>query len=80
MSESELQELLSQHFEDGSIFISGDGRHFDARIVSQKFQDLSMVKRQQLVYAIVNEQILGGNLHALNIHAVTPSEWEEQNG
>ncbi len=80
MSEAELKAILAPHFEDDSIFVTGDGRHFDVRIVSEKFQDLSLVKRQQQVYAIVNEHILGGNLHALNIHAITPAEWEGQNG
>lgn len=80
MSEDQLQAMLEPHFKDGTIVVTGDGRHFDVRIVSKEFEALSLVKRQQLVYSIVNEQILGGKLHALNIHAVTPIEWEGQNG
>ena len=43
-------------------------------------EQLSQVKRQQLVYSYVGDLIRNGSLHALNIIALTPGEWESQNG
>ncbi len=80
MSEQELQQIFTGHFHDGDVEITGDGKHFDVRIISEQFADLSMLKRQQMVYSLVSEHIKNGYLHALNIHALTTSEWDERNG
>ena len=41
------------------------------------FAGLNAVKRQQAVYATVNDLITNGTLHALSIKACTPEEWEK---
>ncbi|NQY42172.1 MAG: BolA/IbaG family iron-sulfur metabolism protein [Legionellales bacterium] len=80
MSDQELHDILAKNFQDGDIDISSDGKHFDVRIVSEKFINLSSLKRQQMVYSFVSEYIRNGYLHALNIRALTVSEWKAQNG
>ena len=80
MSEQELLELIQAKFVGDSVATAGDGRHFDLRIISDQFNDLPKVKRQQMVYALVQDHIREGRLHALNIHAITPAEWEAKNG
>uniref|UniRef100_A0A7S0E088 Bola-like protein n=1 Tax=Hanusia phi TaxID=3032 RepID=A0A7S0E088_9CRYP len=47
--------------------------HFKLKVVSAKFEGLSLVKRHQLVYGLLNDQFKDG-LHALNIVAKTPQE------
>ena len=49
---------------------------FDARIVSDDFEGLSMVKKQQLVYSTVNEYITSGEIHALTMKTYTKAEWK----
>jgi stress-induced morphogen len=51
--------------------------HFKALIVSTKFEGLSRVRRQQMVYALVSPflEANGGTLHALAMTTVTPDEW-----
>ena len=50
--------------------------HFKLRVVSEKFDGVPLVKRHQLVYALLDEEFKAG-LHALNITAKTPKEIEK---
>lgn len=47
--------------------------HFIVRVVSEAFEGLSSVKRHQLVYGALQEE-LKERVHALNIVTLTPSE------
>jgi BolA protein len=49
------------------------GTHFAVEIVSSTFEGMSRVKRQQLVYSILAEELAGG-VHALAMTTKTPSE------
>ncbi len=64
-------ELTCEHLEVG-----GDGRHFEALIVSAAFAGLSRVARQQKVNAILKERFDSGELHALSMQTLTPEEWK----
>jgi len=50
-----------------------EGRHFNVRIVSDRFKDLSRVKRHRLVYDALHLLIPRG-IHALAIDARAPGE------
>lgn len=50
-----------------------EGRHFSVRIVSDRFTDLSRVKRHRLVYDALQLLIPRG-IHALAIDARAPGE------
>ncbi|MGB2255138.1 MAG: BolA family protein, partial [Spongiibacter marinus] len=65
---------LREHFADGVFEVSGEGNHYDVQVISDAFAGLRPVKRQQLVYAAVNDWIKDGSLHAINIKALTPAE------
>jgi BolA protein len=56
------------------------GRESHVRIVaiSKLFESLNLVKRHQLIYAEIQEEI-SGPIHALSIHTFTESEWLEKN-
>lgn len=49
--------------------------HFRVTVVSERFQGLSPVKRHQLVYAAVADELAAG-VHALALHTYTPAEWQ----
>jgi len=51
--------------------------HFKVVIVSQQFEGLSRVKRQQLVYKILSEEI-AGPVHALAQHTYSPTQWQQK--
>jgi BolA protein len=52
----------------------GAETHFKVVVVSTRFDGVSPVKRHQLVYAALAEEMRGG-VHALAITSRTPSEW-----
>jgi acid stress-induced BolA-like protein IbaG/YrbA len=75
MENSAIRELVINHLPGATVEVSGDGRHFDVLVISEAFAGLLPVKKQQLVYGALTEQIANGNLHAVNIKAYTPEQW-----
>ncbi len=57
--------------------VTGDGSKFEALVISDAFEGESIIKRHKMVYAILNEHITSGAIHALTIKAHTPVEWRE---
>lgn len=70
----DIKNRLSEHFPDSDITVQGDGSHFDLQVISRAFDGVRPVKRQQMVYAAINDWIRDGALHAVNIKAISPSE------
>lgn len=78
MRDEEIQQLLQSHFPDCEVAIGGDGRHVEVTIVGDVFEGLRSLKRQQLVYAALNEQIADGSVHAVMMKLFTRSEFAAQ--
>lgn len=76
MEPAEVEKLIKAGLPDCEVSVNGDGSHFDAVVVGDVFDGLSLVKQQQLVYATVVERITSGELHALSIKTYTPQAWE----
>jgi len=53
--------------------VEGDGRHFQALIVSSQFEGLRPVQRHQLVYKALGER-MREEVHALSMRTLTPAE------
>ena len=49
------------------------GGHFRVRIVSEDFQDKSLIERHRMVYGILGD-MLKNEIHALSIDAKAPNE------
>ncbi|HEC20063.1 MAG TPA: BolA family transcriptional regulator [Gammaproteobacteria bacterium] len=77
MDTSEVQALIEAGLPDAEVTVTGDGSHFQALVVSDAFEGKSLVAKQKMVYATVNEAITSGELHAFTIKAYTPAEWEK---
>ena len=56
------------------LSVDGDGRHFEAVIVSDIFSGLSRVQRQQRVNAVLRAHFESEVLHALSMQCLTPDE------
>ena len=52
----------------------GSETHFRVVVVSPSFEGKSLVRRHQLVYGALQEELRNG-LHALAITSRTPAEW-----
>jgi acid stress-induced BolA-like protein IbaG/YrbA len=57
--------------------VDGDGRHFEAVIVSERFVGKRPVQRHQMVYAVLGDR-MREEIHALSMTTLTPEEWAAQ--
>lgn len=78
MNADDLIDFLQPHFPDAFIQAANHGNKFDVRVVDAGFEGKRSVQRQQAIYGLVNGFIASGDIHALNIQALTPAEWEDQ--
>ncbi len=76
MNAQVLIELLRPHFADAHIDAVNEGNKFELLIVDNAFEGKRLVARQQMIFALVNEHIQSGAMHALTIHALTPAEYD----
>ena len=56
----------------------GKESHVRIVVVSKQFEGLNLVKRHQLIYQQINEE-LEGPIHAISLHTFTDSEWKDKN-
>lgn len=64
------------HLHAGHAGAAGGGGHFRATIVSPRFEGLSRVARQRLVYQALADEMQGA-IHALAMRTLTPGEWAQ---
>ncbi len=56
------------------LTVDGDGRHFNAVIVSEAFRGKRPIARHQIVYAVLGER-MKEEIHALSMKTLTPEEF-----
>lgn len=74
MTEQEIQQMIEQSMNCQSVEVAGDGYHFEAKVVSNEFAGKRPVARQQMVYAVLQERIASGELHAISLKTLTEEE------
>jgi acid stress-induced BolA-like protein IbaG/YrbA len=75
MTAEELQSLIASGLPCEHIQVEGDGRHWDALIVSAEFQGKRPIQRHQRVYATLGARMHTDEVHALSMKTYTPDEW-----
>jgi acid stress-induced BolA-like protein IbaG/YrbA len=55
------------------IQVDGDGRHFEAVIVSREFEGKGMLQRHKQVYQVLGDRM--EKIHALSMRTLTPEQW-----
>ena len=78
MQEQEIQRMIETGLPGSTVRVSGDGRHFEAIIISDAFTGKSMLEQQRMVYAALGG-MTGGEIHALSMRTYTRDEWEKIN-
>lgn len=78
MNGEQLQRIIKNTLNDSQIYIkTQDNVHFNAVIISRRFEKIgSKVKQQRLIYNIINEYIISGEIHAISMKTYTPDEWK----
>ena len=66
---TEIENRLTAAFADPDVQVSIDGNRALIEIVSADFAGMTRVKKQQAVYACIQDYIADGRLHAVTIRA-----------
>ncbi len=78
MNPSEITRLIRAAFTDATVeVLSDDNTHFEALVVASEFEGKRALARHQLVYDSLGA-LVGNEIHALSITALTPAEWRAQ--
>lgn len=72
----ELEALIRAALPCEYLAVEGDGRHFQATVVSSAFFGKSMVQQHQMVYGALGE-LMCEEVHALSILSYTPEQWSK---
>jgi acid stress-induced BolA-like protein IbaG/YrbA len=76
MESSEIQRMISEGIPDAEVHVDGDGSHFIAKVICEKFDGLPLIKQHKMVYATLGET-MGADIHALSIQTYTRKSWEK---
>ena len=71
-----MPKFSNSHLDDCEFRVQGEGNHYDIIASGTVFDGLRPVKKQQLVYAALTDQIADGSIHAVNIRTFTPEQWQ----
>jgi len=71
-----VKTYIQQGLECQHIEVAGDGRHFDAVIVSKEFEGKGMLQQQRLVFQKLGDRM--EVIHALSLKTFTPEQWNKQ--
>jgi acid stress-induced BolA-like protein IbaG/YrbA len=78
MTTAELETFLKDTLSLAEVHVKSDGSHFNIIAVSDVFADMSRVKKQQFVYAPLNDKIADGSMHAVSIKTFTEEQWRKE--
>lgn len=70
----QIKSYIEQGLECTLVRVTGDGRHFEAAIVSPAFCGVRKVQQHQLVYRVLGDR-MREEIHALSMQTYTPEEW-----
>ena len=77
MHPDEIRTLIEAGLDCQHVTVSGDGRHFDAVVVSDAFEGKRSLARHRMVYATLGDRFDTDTLHALALKTFTASEWQD---
>ena len=75
-----IKEKLQTEFLNDKIEVfdtRGTGDHFSIIVISDKFENISLVNRHRMIYSIFSSEITN-EIHALQIQTYTNLEWKDK--
>ena len=75
MTAEQIQAMIAAGLACDHLEVSGDGRHWQAVVVSAQFEGLRLIGRHQKVYATLGNKMHNDEVHALSMKTFTPAEW-----
>ncbi|WP_067516962.1 BolA family protein [Endozoicomonas ascidiicola] len=78
MQAEEVKALLEKEIAGAEVLVEGEGCDFRLTVISDQFEAMRPVKRQQLIYSHLNPFITSGAIHAVSMVALTTAERARQ--
>ena len=75
MQSTEVKTLIESSLTDTRVEVEGEGCNFQLNVISDTLAALSPVKRQQQIYALLNDYIADGRIHAVTMKFYTQEAW-----
>ncbi|MCG3722257.1 BolA family transcriptional regulator [Vibrio cincinnatiensis] len=75
MDSAQVQQILEQALNLQELHVKGEGSHYEVIAIDESFENMSRVKKQQMIYAPLMEYIQRNDIHAVSIKTFTPQEW-----
>jgi len=69
-----IERSIAAHLDCAHLAVRGDGHHWEALIVSARFEGLTKVRQHLLVYAAMGDR-MRVEVHALSMTTLTPAQW-----
>jgi len=72
----DIQSKIEQGLPGAQVSVTGDGRHFEAVVVSDAFAGKGLLEQHRMVYATLGDKV-GGDIHALSVRTYTNAAWQQ---
>ncbi|SDR72293.1 BolA family protein [Pseudomonas oryzae] len=78
MQAEDVKRHLEANLPGTRVEVEGQGCDFQLNLISDELAALSPVKRQQQIYAHLNDWIANGSIHAVTMKFFTQAAWAER--
>ena len=77
MSPDQIKSFISEQLDCSHLSVEGDGVHFEAVAVSDKFLGISKISWHKMIYEILGDK-MKAEIHALSIKTFIPEQWNSK--
>ena len=78
MTNDQVAELINSALSLEDIVVKSEGSHYQIIAIDDSFENMTRVKKQQLVYAPLSQLIADGTIHAVTIKTFTQAQWKRE--
>jgi acid stress-induced BolA-like protein IbaG/YrbA len=78
MTNEEIAGLLKSELTLADVKVKSEGSHFQIIAIDDRFEEMPRVKKQQLIYGPLAQQIEDGTMHAITIKTFTVDQWKRE--
>ncbi|MFZ0887310.1 MAG: BolA family protein [Candidatus Binataceae bacterium] len=80
MNPNELEEMIARAFPGALVEVrdmTGGGDHFEALVISDRFEGMGLIERHQAVYGALGDA-MRAKVHALTLKTLTPAQYQKR--
>lgn len=78
MTNEEIADLLKSELSLDDVRVKSEGSHYQIIAVDDRFDNMTRVKKQQLIYKPLSDKIADGTMHAITIKTFTTEQWNRE--